>query len=233
MTRYDDGRIVLQECEVPARAYRKYGMLERCLGEPLPTWSDGDTQRRGIVLTPDHSPGGLGWEGLRQHIGDTVYETRVISVGGEHTDAPAIPLVYGLFKDDSLLLTQKSGFTTFDPNQSLQNISGRLVWELADPTHPTVIVDGVDLRASLNADALYAPYGLANKLILVVKRNNHFQVFLEDEPISPVYDQVEIGYCCEGAAYTIRGMGGRLYWFWAQRAGKHYLVVVRDLSASD
>ena len=219
-TVFDNGRVTLLECQIPEIGYHRWDLAEKCFGSPVPALAPEDGKRLGERFHSPEQPTSTIDDALRQYIGTVRYEARLIKVKQPNS-------VYTLFENDQPLYTATASFTAYDPNQSLQNVGGHIVWELADGRHPTILVDGQDLREALGADALYAPYGIDDMLVFILKKHGEYTLIYDNKPIAQSYDEVSVGYCCESAAYTIQSRGGVGYWFWAQRQGYDYLVLLK------
>ncbi len=223
-TLFDDGRVELLECQVPKAGYHQWGMAEACFGRPLPKWTPEDRKRLGEPFhSYEHHSSSID-DSLRQYIGQDRYEARLVEVD-------QLDFHYTLFKNDQPIYNITGFLTTYDMNQSLQNVDGHIVWEFADIRHPTIIIDGQDRREALGAEALYAPYGIDDRLVFIQKRNGKYALVYDGEPIGPIFDDVTIGYCCDTAGYTVRPWGGTRYWFWARRGDAYSLMLLRKQDA--
>ncbi len=198
------------ECEVPIDVNYDWGISEKCFGFPIPTWDDTDTARFGERFRRE----GHIWDDLRIIIDGDVYET---------DKQPGEP--YILYKNGDVFVESMSGDTSYPPNRSLQNVGGKVVWELANPWQPTIILDGRDLRQENDLEGVYLPYNLGEKLIFVGNKDAKYFVNYDGKQLGPQYEEISIGYCCGPAAYSIRRVNGE-YWFWATKENRYYLVVV-------
>ncbi len=224
-TLFDDGRVELLECQVPKAGYHQWSLTKTCFGRPLPKWTPEDRKRLGEPFHSYEHPLSPIDDSLRQYIGQDRYEARLVEVD-------QLDFHYTLFKNDQPIYNITGFFTTYNMNQSLQNVGGHIVWEFADSRHPTIIIDGQDRRKTLGAEALYTPYGIDDRLVFIQKRNGKYALVYDGEPIGPIFDDVTIGYCCEIAAYTVQRLGGTDYWFWARRDGVYALMLLREKSGS-
>ncbi len=196
------------ECEMSgAPDWRK---AEPCLGHPMPR---PDADSREVYGKR------FDYEGIQLVIGQDVYET---NVSGEFIGWSR----YSLYKNSKRVKSLFGQFTAFSPNVSLQNVGGKAVWEFSDAEESvTVIDDGVDLRKRYDLDKAYRPYGLGDKLIFVgVKHGRQFIVY-DGQKIEHDFDLIHIAYCCEPVLWSVWPQEGT-YTFWAERAGKLYLVEV-------
>ena len=202
--------LVWLECEVSFDQYHKWRVAEKCFGFPLSSWQDEDRAHIGerfkrIPFTPDD---------IRNTINGIFYETYT-EPGG----------LYILYRNGKIYAETSSGFTTYSPNRSLQDVGGVAAWELANPDHPTIIFDGQDIRQEYNLDAAYLPYTINDRLIFVANKDSKYYVVYGDEQIGPEFNNISIGYCCGPAAYSIQRVQGQ-YWFWGTRENRFYLVMI-------
>ncbi len=205
---YQESGLVWQECNLTGKNWQ---MAEECLGIVLPDWSDADRQRLGEQI------GGMG--PITQTIGSDTY---VAMYTGHHN---RMQEEYALLKNNKVITTITSTIWAYDPNQSLINVGGKIVWEFADHEHPRVFVDGVDIRSEYNLDAAYRPYDIGEKLLFVARKDGKYFVVYDGQQLGPEFDEISIAYCCEPAGESIRRLQGE-YWFWGSRNGKNTIVVI-------
>ena len=205
---YQEIGVVWQECNLADKFWQK---AEECLGRTMPAWTGEDRQRLG------ERENGIG--PIRQGIGNDVFETRETD---QHNN---MQFEYVLLKNNEVITTITGTFWAYDPNQSLLNVGGKIVWEFADHEFPTVIYDGVDVRGEYNVDAAYIPYDIGEKLLFVARKDGKYFVMYGGQKLGPEFDEISIAYCCEPAGWSIRRLQGQ-YWFWGSRDGKNYIVVI-------
>jgi len=206
---YQEIGILWQECNLTDKNWQN---AEACLGFIQPDWSEGDRQRLG---EQNDVTGGL-----RQTIGNDVYETMYLPDTWN-----SMRREYVLLKNTEVIATITGTFTGYDPNRSLLNVGGKIVWEFADPEHPTVIYDGRDVRSEYNVEAAYIPYDIGGKLLFVARENGKYYLIYDGQKLGPEFDEISIAYCCEFGLYSIRHLQGQ-YWFWGSRNGQNYIVVI-------
>jgi len=154
-----------------------------------------------------------------------LYDTRN-TINGDFYETDNEPGgLYTLFRNGKIFAESVSGFTTYTPNRSLQDVGGKVVWELANPENPTIIFDGMDLRQEFNLDAAYLPYNINDNLIFVAKKDSKYFVMYGEEQIGPGFNNISIAYCCGPAGYSIQRVQGQ-YWFWGVRESRYYLVMI-------
>ncbi len=202
---YQDAGLVWQECNLP---YEDWQSGEDCLGVKMADWSE---QVRGFF---GYQQDGIGT--ITQTIGSDIYESVFVSayLGQEE---------FALLKNDQVMTTLSGAIEGYDPNQSLINLDGKILWEFAAYQHETVIYDGIDLRDEHGLDAAYRPYIIGGKLILAARQGSKYYIVYDGQKIGPEFDKIVIAYCCEPAMYSIRRVDGE-YWFWGSRAGQNYIV---------
>ncbi len=202
---YQDAGLVWQECNLP---YEDWQSGEDCLGVKMADWSE---QVRGFF---GYQQDGIGT--ITQTIGSDIYESVFVSayLGQEE---------FALLKNDRVMTTLSGAIEGYDPNQSLINLDGKILWEFAAYQHETVIYDGIDLRDEHGLDAAYRPYIIGGKLILAARQGSKYYIVYDGQKIGPEFDKIVIAYCCEPAMYSIRRVDGE-YWFWGSRAGQNYIV---------
>jgi hypothetical protein len=199
------------ECEVSFDLYHKWSVADKCFGFPLSSWQEEDRAHLGERF--QRNP--FKWDDIRITINGNLYETDNQPEG-----------LYILYRNEKIYAQSISGFTTFPPNRSLQDVGGKVAWELANPEHPTIIFDGQDLRQEHNLDAAYLPYSINDRLIFVAKKNSMYFVVYGEEQTGPEFNNISIGYCCGPAGYSIQRVQGQ-YWFWGVRENRYYLVMIR------
>jgi len=212
---YEDNTLTWIECEVPQEDYHNWLIATDCLGLEFPTWTEIDKQRLGERFQT--SPGNL--EDIRLTVGQDIYET-------QHQGSK-----YKLSKNGEVIVSANSVFSSFDPNRSLLNVDGKIVWELTglnfDQTELDAVVffDGINLQDQYDLEGAYIPYVLNNSLIFIAEKNGMFFVMSDQKQVGPVFSDISIGYCCEPAAYSIQRTGNQ-YWFWGMREDKYYVVAL-------
>ena len=206
---YPSGLVWL-ECEVSYDQYQLWRVADKCFGFPLSSWQDEDRARLG--------------ENFKRNP-FKLYDTRN-TINGDFYETDNEPGgLYTLFRNGKIFAESVSGFTTYSPNRSLQNVGGKVVWELANPENPTIIFDGMDLRQEFNLDAAYLPYNINDNLIFVAKKDSKYYVMYGEEQIGPRFNNISIAYCCGPAGYSIQRVQGQ-YWFWGIRDSRYYLVMI-------
>ena len=105
---------------------------------------------------------------------------------------------------------------TYSPDLGLYTLAGKAVWAFDDGRVSAVVYGEEDLRATYGADAVYAPYALDGKLIVIARRGSVYTVIYDGQQVGPAFDAITIAYCCETSLYTAHGGGGR-YIFWGER----------------
>ena len=198
------------ECEVSYDLNHYWTIAEECFGFPLPSWQEEDTARFGERFRRDTHI----WDDFRIFIDGDVYETDKESGG-----------LYILYKNGYVFTQSVSGDTTYPPNRSLQEVDGKVVWELANPWFPSIIFDGLDLRQESNLEAAYIPYNISDRLIFVAKKDSKYFIVYDGEQIGPIFDRISIGYCCGPAGYSVRRVNEQ-YWFWGVRDNRYYLGMI-------
>ena len=206
---YPSGLLWL-ECEVSFDKYQKWIVAEKCFGFPLSSWQDEDRAHLGERFKRDPFKS----DDIRITINGILYETDN-EPGG----------LYILYRNGKMFAETISGDTTFPPNRSLQDVGGKVAWELANPEHPTIIIDGQDFRQEYNLDAAYLPYNINDRLIFVAKKDSKYFVVYGEEQIGPEFNNISIAYCCGPAGYSIQRVQGQ-YWFWGVRESRYYLVMI-------
>ncbi len=196
-----------QECRVSEETYIDWKQPEACFGHPPPSLSDEDKVRAGMRTSDGHL--------LR--IGDDTYET--------HAHELVFLQWFTLYKNGRPLNTLSGGTGVYSPDISLWNVKGKVAWEFANSDRATVIYDGEDTRRRYGLQAAYVPYEIGESLIFVGQKDGKYFVVYDGQKVSPEFDQVYIGYCCEPAAYSVRRGQGR-YFFRGRRAGEYYLVEI-------
>lgn len=206
---YPSGLVWL-ECEVSYDQYQLWRVADKCFGFPLSSWQDEDRARLG--------------ENFKRNP-FKLYDTRN-TINGDFYETDNEPGgLYTLFRNGKIFAESVSGFTTYSPNRSLQDVGGKVVWELANPENPTIIFDGMDLRQEFNLDAAYLPYNINDNLIFVAKKDSKYFVMYGEEQIGPGFNNISIAYCCGPAGYSIQRVQGQ-YWFWGVRESRYYLVMI-------
>jgi len=206
---YPSGLVWL-ECEVSFDQYHKWRIAEKCFGFPLSSWQDEDRAHLGEKFKRDP----FKWDDIRITINGILYETDNEQGG-----------LYILLRNGNIYAETISGFTTYSPNRSLQDVGGSVAWELANPENPTIIFSGQDLRQEHNLDAAYLPYNINDRLIFVASKDSKYYVVYGEEQIGSEFSNISIAYCCGPAGYSIQRVQGQ-YWFWAVRESRYYLVMI-------
>lgn len=201
------------ECIVPNRNYSRMvedmAILKKCV-DPF-EGSNEDVIRHG-----ERMGGDLGFDDLRITLGTDHFEAKLIerNKDGFH---------YELTRNGEAFFQTITHFTTYDPNQNLWSIDGKLVWELGG-SQPVIIVDGVNFNQHYQLDGSYFPYEIKGKLIFVAKKNEKFMIVYDEKIIGPEFDEISMPYCC-GMVPLIRENGQ--YWFVGSREGIKYLVSIQ------
>jgi hypothetical protein len=206
--------ITWTECIAPnldyAHSVPDFEFAASCLQGELPRWNDQDLKIAGErigepIIDAD----------LQQIIGNDVYVVKQYNPNG--------CCDYEFLKNGNVVIKISAPSITFNPNQHLWNIGGKVVWELvADP--PTIFVDGVDFNQKYQWEGIYKPYSINDKLLYIAKKNDKFNIVYDEEIIGPAFDEVYIKYCC-GTTDVHYGSGQ--YWFWGKREGIYYVVALR------
>lgn len=198
------------ECEVSFDLYHKWSVADKCFGFPLSSWQEEDRAHLGERFRRNSHM----WDDFRITINGNIYETDN-QPGG----------LYILYRNEKMYAQSMSGFTSFPPNRSLQDVGGKVVWELANPEHPTIIFDGQDLRQELNLDAAYLPYNINDRLIFVAKKDSKYFIVYGKEQTGPEFEKISVGYCCSPAGYSVQRVQGQ-YWLWGIRENRYFLVMI-------
>jgi len=211
----DTINLVWQECEVedPEPSWRQ---AEQCFG-----------YHHSVKLTPEEKrkyASGEPYTELQLLIGADKYSLK--AVAGSYPQQR-----YTLYKNTMPVYSLEGMAGAFSPNVSLQNITGKTVWEyvawedIPGAKIATIIYDGVDLRDMYALDAAYRPYNMANQLLFVGQVGQEYFVMYAGEQLGASFDEILIAYCCEPAAYSVH-MGGGHYVFWGRRGEELYVVDV-------
>lgn len=187
----------------------EWRQAEACFGHAAPAWDDADRAHAGEPTA----------HGYRLAVGPDVDETRA------HTTPIPNLSVYAFSVNGRLRKLFLGRFTTYSPDLGLADLAGRAAWTFDDGRLATVVYDGVDLRTANGFEAVYAPYALRNKLIFVARQDDQYFVVYDGRRLGPVFDHILIAYCCEPAAYSVRGAGGR-YTLWGVRDSIRYMVEI-------
>ena len=183
---------------------------EACFGAQFwPAWNDADRATVGEQTE----------RGYRLVIGADVFETREVA-----TPIPNLSL-YLLIRNGRWSKAYLGRFMTYSPDQGLLAAAGQAAWAFDDGRTSTVVYGGRDLRSAYAADAVYAPYALDGKLIVIARRGDQYYVICDGQQVGLAFDAITIAYCCEPAMYTARG-GARRYMFWGERNGQRYAVEI-------
>ena len=198
-----------RECPVPF-GDPPWPQVEACLGGLLwPVWDETDRANAGEQ--PEYNV-------HRLRVAADVFETHEIAAFFSSS-------VYLLTKNGWPIRTYLGEFSTYSPNLGLYNLTGQVAWHFDDGRTSTVFFGGKDLRKVYAADAVYAPYALRGKLIVIARRSSAYTVIYDGQQVGPSFDAITIAYCCEPAMYSARGGGGQ-YVFWGERGGQRYVVRV-------
>jgi hypothetical protein len=214
-THYEEIKLTWLECEVPQEYYHNWRFGAQCLGLEWPFWDEENNRSLGERFQV--APFELG--DLRLIVGQDVYETK-------HQGSN-----YELMKNGETVASASSVFSSFDPNQSLMNVNGKIAWELAglnsdqSAQDAIIIYDGINLRDEYALEGAYISYVINDKLVFVAKKNGEFFVMYDQEQFGPVFSEISIGYCCSPKAYSIQRAENQ-YWFWGMREEKYYLVAL-------
>ena len=193
----------------------EWRQVEACLGHPAAVWDDADQASAGEKTE----------RGYRLQIGADTFETREFP-----TPIPNLSL-YVLTRNGQLAKAYLGRFTTYSPDLGLYALAGNVIWAFDDGRVSTVFYGDEDLRAAYGADAVYAPYALGGRLIVVARRGSAYSVLYNGQQVGPTFDAITIAYCCEPVMYSARGGGGR-YVFWGERAGARNVVEIGALGVS-
>ena len=183
-------------------------ILRKC-GDPFEK-SGGEGIRRG-----EHNKNDFGFDDLQIIIGSNTYEARFLGIGQDGFQ-------YALTRDGEVIYRTSAHFTTYDPNQNLWFIDGKLVWELGG-WQPVIVVDGVNTNDQYGLEGSYFPYEIRGKLIYVAKKNGKYSIVYDGKNIGPEFDKISMAYCC-AMFPLVRGDG---YWFVGSRSGITYLISIR------
>jgi hypothetical protein len=209
----DEAGLTWQECPLIQEEYLNLSLVQECFDHSVPFWSEDE----GINLG-EH----VDYENIRLVIGQDVYKTNV-----KQSLFPTQR--YALYKNGEQIHTLRGEFGAHSPNISLQNVSGKAVWEFSDHNIAAIIFDGQDVRDLYGLDKAYRPYGLAGKLIFVGQKDGKYFVVYDGLKVGPDFDEIVIAYCCEVAFYSVRFGQGK-YLFWGTGQGQHYLVEITALT---
>lgn len=201
------------ECVVPNRDYYRtvvdIAAITGCLGMDLPTW-DGKDEDMAAERIP-HPTG----DTLRLVIGRDVYETRYNPTR-----------TMELLKNGNAIATANANF---DAHQSLYDIGGLSVWEIADywtmdGDPPDIFVDGVSLNDEYQLDGAYFPYQLKGKLIFIARQEGSFRIIYDGERFGRPFDAISMAYCC--ARISVTSGQGR-YMFLGESEGTMFAVDIQ------
>jgi hypothetical protein len=201
------------ECVVPNRDYSLGREDMKILKECVDPFEGSEDDGLGMG---ERVKGNFGWDDLRITIGKDHYEARFVG-------QDPVYFHYELTKNGEVIYKTNASFTTYDPNQNLWIIDGKLVWELAGG-QSRIIVNGVNFNEKYQLEGSYFPYEIKGKLIFVAKRNGKFSIMYDEKIVGPEFDQISMPYCC-AMVPLIRGNGQ--YWFVGSREGKKFLVSIR------
>jgi len=205
--------IIWTECIAPSIDYAHsvpdFAFAINCLHGDVPIWDDQDLKLAGEWIGDNIDAD------LQQVIGSDVYVVKQDATNG--------CCDYEFLKNGNVVIQTSAPLITFNPNQHLWNIGGKVVWELVTEP-PTVFVDGVDFNQKYQWEGIFKPYTISDKLLYIAKRNGKFHIVYDEEIIGPEFDEIYIKYCC-GTTNVRYGSGQ--YWFWGKREGKYYVVALR------
>lgn len=205
-----DDSLTWMECVLPRQDYAYSTDIEfvtNCLGREQPRPDNNDKKLHGERIEGEIN------DNLRMVVAADIYETRFLR-GGDGAD-------YELLKNGEAIAKASAAWSTFDPNQNLWNVGGKVVWELANPS--VIIVDGVNQNEKHQFEGTYFPYVINDKLIYVAVKDNKYHIVYDENIIGPEFDWIYLGYCC-GNTSVFRGQGQ--YWFWGKREGSSFVVVI-------
>jgi hypothetical protein len=206
--------ITWTECIAPnidyAHSVPDFKFAADCLHEAIPTWNDQDLKLAGEwigkpIIDAD----------LQQVIGSDVYVVKQ-----DHTHGCCD---YQFLKNGNVIMEISAPMITFNPNQHLWSIGGKVIWELVTD-QPTIFVDGVDFNQKYQWEGIFKPYSINDKLLYIEKKNDKYHIVYDAEIIGPAFDKIYIKYCC-GTTNVHYGSGQ--YWFWGKREGAYYVVALR------
>ncbi len=199
------------ECILPSRDYfhtkADIQLITTCLGMELPAWDDSDRAKHGERVR------GINGDNLRLVIAEDTFETRYTQSN---------PYDYELLKNGVVIATATAHFVTFDPNQSLGVLGGKLVWEvISEP--PALIVDGINFNEKYQLEGSFFPYEIKGKLIYLARKNGKYHIEYDEQAVGPNFDEISMAYCCATLSVTC---GKGQYWFLGRRDGVQYIIAI-------
>lgn len=205
--------ITWTECVAPnldyAHSAPDFQFAADCFDREIPTWDEQDKKNAGTWIGDNTIDADL-----QQVIGNDVYVVKQFHPNG--------CCDYEFLKNGNVDIKINAPLITFNPNQHLWNIGGKVVWELiTDP--PTIFVDGDDFNQKYQWEGIFKPYSINDKLLYIAKKNGKYHIVYDGEVIGSEFDEIYIKYCC-GTANVRYGSGQ--YWFWAKREGTYYVVAI-------
>lgn len=205
--------ITWTECVAPSLDYAHsapdFQFASDCLQGEIPTWNDHDRNIAGEWIGENLDAH------LQQVIGNDVYVVK--------QDATHGCCDYEFLKNGNVVIQTSAPLITFNPNQHLWSIGGKVVWELiTDP--PTIFVDSVDYNAKYQWEGIFKPYSINDKLLYIAKKSGKYHIVYDEEIIGTEFDEIYIKYCC--GTTNVRYGNGQ-YWFWGKREGVYYIVAIQ------
>jgi hypothetical protein len=204
-----------RECRVSSLDWRQ---AEACLG-----YTHGDLKESdGAGVRLENGEWRLRVDGVAKDVAySTLYETRTVEWLGL--------LSASLYRDGRRVHTFIDRASGFSPHLSLRLVGDQVAWAFSGERVHTVAYGGRDLRVQYDLDAVYAPYELDGKLIVIGKRDGLAYVLYDDERIGPSFENIITAYCCEAGLYApFAGEGW--YGFWGERDGGQWVVEIAPVS---
>lgn len=207
---YDNG-LSWTKVQIPDKRYFwtvvDVGLLKSCID--FPEMDDHDQAILGKRI------GSSAIADLEITIGSDLYQTK--------SDETSGCCDYDLLKNGTVILQTSAPLITTNPNRTIWNIGGVLVWELLkDP--PTIFVDGVDQNEKFGWDGSYYPYAINGKLIYFAQKGLVYQVIYDNQPVGPEFSEISLSYCCAGMPIH---RGGGKYMFIGKHDGEMFLVMIQ------
>lgn len=162
--------------------------------------------------------GNFGNDTVQLTVGHDVYKAQANDI--------AVLTFYNLYRNESRIKSLIGVGDTLWLHMFLQNIGGKVAWEIANENPATIVYDGKDVRHLYGLDKAHASYSLAGKLIFVAQKGGKYFVMYDGQKVGPDFDQIIIAYCCETALYSVHFGQGR-YQFRGTRGDKNYIVEIR------
>lgn len=199
------------ECVLPYQDYfhtiSDIELITNCLGLEFPFWGDVDKAKFGERVH------GLNGDNLRLVVGDIVYETRYTQSNTHN---------YELLRNEVVIATVSAYFVVSDPNRSLGNLGGKIVWELISEP-PVLVVDGKNINEEYQLEGSFFPYEINGKLIYLAKKNGKYHIVYDGKVIGSEFDEISMAYCCAKLSVSY---GKGQYWFLGRQNGVQYVVAL-------